>query len=274
MPIGQRKVHSWDAEVTYGEQGPDSAPAVLLLHGEEGPLASKEFAAAMALEHRVVTPFIPGFGGTERLAGADRPHQLAYVLLDLLDALHLERVAIVGTSLGAWLGLEVGVMEPRRLTSLTAVSPVGVKLNRRDERSFAEILVENPHAVRETLYADPELDPWLDDSDPDTKLAKAQTRESFMHYVWEPYLHNPLLPKLLPRLRDLPTLVVDGERDGLAPSGYYDQLAERLQAARRTISRAGHYPDIEQPGATAAAIGTFITEADSADLSARGKELV
>jgi pimeloyl-ACP methyl ester carboxylesterase len=187
--------------------------------------------------------------------------------------LDVAKVSLVGTSLGAWLGLEIAVMEPRRVTSLTAISPVGVKLNGRDQRSFAEIIVENPQTVRSLLYADAASDPWLDDSDPDVKLAKAQTREAFMHYAWEPYLHNPLLPDLLPRIQ-VPALVVDGESDGVAPAGYYDQLAARISASRHTISGAGHYPDVEQPEATSAVVAKFISEAEAADLSQQEKEVV
>ncbi len=273
MSVGQRRLHAWGAEVSVGEQGPESAPTVLLLHGEEGPLASRELAAALASDHRVITPFIPGFGGTDRLTGADRPHQLAYLMLDLLDGLDLPTVSVVGTSLGAWLGLEVAAMEPRRVTALTAISPVGVKLNGREERSFAEIIVEDPRQIRTLLYAHADRDPWLDDSDPDVKLAKAQTREAFMHYAWEPYLHNPLLIHLLPRI-EAPTLIIDGESDGVAPAGYYDQLATKLSASRHTVAGAGHYPDIEQAAATAAVVAPFIAAAQGSGISLLGKEVV
>jgi pimeloyl-ACP methyl ester carboxylesterase len=46
----------------------------------------------------------------------------------------------------------------------------------------------------------------------------------------------------------VPTLVVEGERDKLLPTGWSARIAEQIPAARSAvIPDAGHCPQIEQP---------------------------
>ena len=43
----------------------------------------------------------------------------------LLDALELERVHLVGYSLGGWIAAELAIFYPQRLQSLTLITPAG-----------------------------------------------------------------------------------------------------------------------------------------------------
>lgn len=53
---------------------------------------------------------------------------LAFHYLDLLDALALPRVHLVGASFGGWIAAEIAVMAPHRLSSLVLIDPVGIKV--------------------------------------------------------------------------------------------------------------------------------------------------
>ena len=261
MAISRRKVSAWDATLAVDEQGPadDAAPAVLVLHSEEGPLTAGALAAGLAQENRVLLPYHPGFGGQSRVTGADRPRDLAYLYLDLLDTVGMTECVAVGTSLGAWIALEMAAMEPRRFAALVTISPVGLKFGGYLDRTFREVLVDDPARITEALYHDVTSEPWHDRKELDDIVARAEHRESFMHYVWEPYLHNPGLLSLLPRVTP-PTLVLSGSHDQLVAPDYFPALAAALpNAATETVEDAGHYPDIEQPAQTLEYIRKFLS---------------
>lgn len=107
----------------HGELGPDTTP-VLLLHGGMGSV-SADFAAllpALARNHTVIGIEQQGHGHT---AGRDAPITLASMRADtlaVLDALEVEKVHVVGFSMGGMLALELGVHAPERLATLTALS--------------------------------------------------------------------------------------------------------------------------------------------------------
>jgi pimeloyl-ACP methyl ester carboxylesterase len=255
----RRVLGAWGAALRVRELGPGGQePVIVVLHGEEGPDATAGFASKFAEESRVVLPCHPGFGGEERVPGADRPGDLAYLYLELLDQLGVAECALVGCSLGAWIALEMAAMVPSRFSCLAAVSPVGVKFAGRTDRTFAEVLVADPDRVTELLYHDASRDPWHGRGDTQDRTRRAEHRETFAHYVWEPYLHNPKLRHLLGRLT-LPVLMLTGASDRLVTPGYYKSFAAALPHAElQSIQEAGHYPEIEQPGPAADCVLGFL----------------
>ena len=86
----------------------------------------------------------------------------------------------------------------------------------------------------------------LDDA---AAMAIARDREATALYGWKPYMHDPALRHWLHRITRA-SLVLWGERDGIAPPSYGEKLAAALPHARfHTIANAGHYPQVEQPEA-------------------------
>jgi pimeloyl-ACP methyl ester carboxylesterase len=160
-------------------------------------------------------------------------------------------------------------MVPGRFSCLAAVGPVGVKFGGRTERAFAEVLVADPEKISGLLYHDAGRDPWRGRTEREDLVRRAQQREAFAHFVWEPYLHNPKLRHLLGRLV-LPVLVVAGEQDGLVAGDYYPALAAALpDAGLQRIAAAGHFPQIEQPGAAAECVRQFIAKYVSSPAGSR-----
>ena len=104
--------------------GPSGAPVVLLLHGN-GP-NWRQFEpqlASLADRWRVVAPSLRGHGASTLPSEPTRTdltvERLAADVLVLLDHLHVERVHLVGNSLGGLVGLELAATHPDRLTTLT-----------------------------------------------------------------------------------------------------------------------------------------------------------
>jgi pimeloyl-ACP methyl ester carboxylesterase len=167
----------------------------------------------------------------------------------------------------------MAAMDPRRFSSLVLVSPVGVKFAGPLERTFAEVLIDAPAQIADRLYHSVEADPWADVSDQATAVEHAEQREAFLHYVWEPYLHNPDLRQLLGRIRQ-PALVIQGEEDHLVSPSYFVALTSELIGAEHHVIRdAGHYPDIEQTAETLGHIRRFLLDdLTRTDHGSRGAE--
>src|SRR5713101_2233683 len=111
-----------------------------LLHGGRGaPLLvlPPEFAAdrwfpyhdALAARFQVLAPDHLGFGQSERPDWLDGIDDLGFHYVDLLDTLKLDRVSIIGTSLGGWVAAEFAVAHPERVNRLVLVGAAGLKVD-------------------------------------------------------------------------------------------------------------------------------------------------
>src|SRR6476661_4071646 len=102
-----------------------SGPPVLLLHGLGATKASfLPTVAALAQRHRAIAVDLPGFGDSGKPLGApyDAPF-FARAVIATLDALGLERAALVGNSMGGRVALEVGLTAPERVDRLVLLAP-------------------------------------------------------------------------------------------------------------------------------------------------------
>lgn len=109
--------------------GNPAGRAVVLLHGMKFQAETwRELGTLgqlVALGWRAVAVDMPGFGqspASERLPGQ--------ILLELLDALHLDRAVFVGPSMGGRIALEFAIDHPERITALILAGPVGIAENR------------------------------------------------------------------------------------------------------------------------------------------------
>ena len=110
----------------YLRQG-EGGDAVLLLHGFGGDLNSWLFAApALAEGHTVYALELPGHGGSSKNVGPGDVDFLVEAVLQFLDGLELERVHLVGHSLGGLVAASAALRDPGRALSLTLVASAGL----------------------------------------------------------------------------------------------------------------------------------------------------
>src|SRR3979490_1377366 len=86
-----------------------SGPPLVFLHGAGGASAWLPCMGALTEKFDVIVPEHPGFGASDTPDWLDTIHDLAYFYLDVLADLDLDRVHLVGVSLGGWIAAELAV---------------------------------------------------------------------------------------------------------------------------------------------------------------------
>jgi len=123
-----KKIDAGVLSVEYAEMGPASGPAIILLHGWPYDIHSfTEVAPALAAQgRRAIVPYLRGYGGTRfREPGAIRngePAALAVDLIDLMNALKIQKAVLAGFDWGARTADIAAALWPERVSGLVSVS--------------------------------------------------------------------------------------------------------------------------------------------------------
>ena len=127
------------AEVSLDLSLAGEGPPLLFLHGGDYFAQNRGFLERLAWRWRVMIPRHPGFGGSERPDGFRSVHDLAYLYLDLLERQRLSDVAVVGSSFGGWIALEMCARSVERIGRLVLIDTLGIKFGGREHRDIADI---------------------------------------------------------------------------------------------------------------------------------------
>ncbi len=126
---GGKVIHTACGAIQYTEFG--EGPAMLIVHGAGGGYDQGEyFAKLIGGDYRWVAPSRFGFLATPVLEGADSSKQ-ADTYACLLDSLDIDRVGVVGVSMGGPSSLLFALHYPQRTKSLALVSAASHALPRR-----------------------------------------------------------------------------------------------------------------------------------------------
>jgi len=261
MPtVAIKPPHAPALEVFYEDRG-EGEPVVLI-----GGLTSTHEVYQRQVEglsphYRVLAPDNRGSGRT-RIVDDDGDRAVARMAQDVLafiDALGLDRVHLVGTSMGGMIVQQFAVAHPRRLSSLTigcshggtptAVAPsdeiVSILIaGNIDDADDADVL-----AYQEMMFAPASLTGDRSGFD-----FYNRTKDRYPHSAQEVGRRIAAIAEFdvweqLAEL-DVPTLVIAGADDELVPPENSRRLAARIANARLSIlENAGHIFWIEQSDA-------------------------
>ncbi len=255
MPYTEEMLTVNGAEIRLLRGGREGAPPLVFLHGAGGHTGWMGFLDALADEFAVFAPEHPGFGRSDDPPWLDEVSDLAYFYLDFLEQLGLDRVHLIGTSLGGWIAAELAVRNQTRLASLTLVCAVGITADGKPIDDIFRMPVEEN---LRRFYADQDraarrvgdmakLDPTL--------LVKSRTTVTRLAY--RPRFFNPGLAKWLHRIT-VPVLLVWGDKDGLVPPRFGEAYRAAIPGSRLVVlENAGHAPFDEQKEAFLAAFLDF-----------------
>jgi pimeloyl-ACP methyl ester carboxylesterase len=246
-----------DIDLELFESGKGSP--VLFLHGGEGFDERQPFVAPLTAKRRLIAPSHPGFGKSSLPEWLDNVDDIAHIYLELLDTLGLDKVDIIGCSIGGWIAAEMATKTPERVNRLVMVGPVGVKVGSQDKLDIPDIFAVPQADANKLLYHDPaKMAPDTKKMTDDELAAMFRNRETLALLVWEPWMHSTKLKHRLHRVKS-PALFIRGGSDGLVSDNYLKAYAALLPNARTlTIPAAGHAPHLEQPEAFASAVLEFL----------------
>ncbi len=256
-------------------------PPLILLHGVgDNALDWRWVIPALARDHAVYAPDLPGSGGSARPEpGGYSPASFERFVGSFLDSLGVERAAVVGNSLGGLAGLRLALSEPGRVAALGLVAAAG--MGRKVSPALRSLSVpgygrlaaawgaRRPGAAQRALgrsallFARPRRVPrgWLKEQYRLARIPgflKAQLA-TVRGQVGIKGQRGVLLDRL-PRLQT-PTLVVWGERDRVLPASQAHEAAARLpNGSLELIPDCGHLPQVEHPDRFAAVLGRFLGE--------------
>jgi pimeloyl-ACP methyl ester carboxylesterase len=220
---------------------------LLLLHGGDGPQEQLPFFQRLTEHFEVIAPTHPGFAGSPVPEHFDDLEDLVYLYLDLMDALDLRDVILMGFAMGGWAAAEIAARTTHRLSRLILVDAVGVKPGGRGTRDIADIVGLPDAEVARLLFHDPSRAPRVSELSEAQMTTLAGNRIAHALYTWDPYMHNPKLRYRLHRI-DVPTLLIWGANDGLVSVAYAEAYCQMIPGARLVvIPEAGHLPQVEQP---------------------------
>jgi pimeloyl-ACP methyl ester carboxylesterase len=211
--------------------------------------------------HRVVRCDFRGFGETP---APDRAHSDADDVLELLDGLGVGRAALVGSSYGGKVALEIAARRPDRagalvlLCSALAGHRASGELRALDEREDA-LLEAGDIAGATRLMADTWLGPDADDAARDA--VRAMQQHAYEVQLAAPEEFATIRADIDPAAVRAPCLVVSGAHD-LAD---FRQIAVRLHgllahSEHVELPWAGHLPGLERPADVAGLLIGFLRE--------------
>jgi pimeloyl-ACP methyl ester carboxylesterase len=123
-----RQIDAGPLNVGYAEAGPGNGPAVVLLHGWPYDIHSFVDVAPLLASagYRVVVPYLRGYGTTRFLSSATlrngEQSALARDIVDLLDALKIQKAILGGFDWGARTADIIAALWPDRCKALVSVS--------------------------------------------------------------------------------------------------------------------------------------------------------
>jgi pimeloyl-ACP methyl ester carboxylesterase len=251
-----------------------TGPPVLALHGLGATKGSfMTTVVALSDRFRVIAVDQPGFGDSDKPIGAAYdPRFFAGAAIDLLDALEIDRVNLVGNSLGGRVALETGLLHPDRVWRLCLLAPsLAWKRGRpllpllrltRPELGLVQIAPRRVvEAVVRGLIPDAEKG-WVAAGVDEflraylTPSGRAAFYAAARHiYIEEPHGQKGFWPRLATLEPD--ALFVWGRHDRLVPLAFAKHVTETLPKARHLQLPCGHVPQIELPEQTHAAMAAF-----------------
>lgn len=246
-------------ELFYEEVG-EGIP-IVMLHGF--PLDHsiwKPVTDLLAGQARFILPDLRGYG---RSPDGNEIHTMRLLVEDvllLLDRLNLERVILVGHSMGGYVSLTFAHAYPGRLAGLGLVATQAdpdmpekrqARLRTaRDVRSKGIDLIA--HGMPSKLTQDPELQARLEEM---FHRVNPQSAIRSLKGMAERQDANPWLDQI-----HVPTLVIAGGEDQIIPMQKSHEMVEMLNKGWLIeIPAAGHLPMLETPEQVAEGISQLIS---------------
>ncbi len=252
-----------------------SGKPVLFVHGS-GPGVSafanwRLIMPVLSKTRRLIAPDMVGFGFTDRPAGIRYTMDVwVQQALDVLDALGVDQVDVVGNSFGGALSLALAIRAPQRVRRLVLMGSVGVPFKITEGLDAVwgyEPSFENMRRIMDWFAFDRGL---VNDELAQLRyLASIRPgfQESFAAMFPAPrqrWVDAMCSPEAAIRALPHHTLVIHGREDQVIPLSTSLTLAQWIPKSQlHVFGQCGHWTQIEHAARFAQLVGNFLDEADA-----------
>ena len=261
------------------ESGPADAPTILWLHGS-GPGATgasnwEWMIGELGNEYHCLAPDIIGFGDSTH---PDPPPQgiraftelRVATIVALLDRLGIERVTLVGNSMGGIIALALVTAHPDRVQRMVLMGSGGAPVGLTDELLRLILFYEQPTAaamaeLMTCFVYDPAFFGGELDQIAAARMARASRPDVERSHRATFAPGDPLgfPPEVLATITQ-PVLVVHGADDRIVPVAAGEYFAEHLPDVRfEVFEETGHWLQLERPQRFADGLRSFLKETTS-----------
>jgi pimeloyl-ACP methyl ester carboxylesterase len=264
-------------ELSYLDSG--SGPVVLFIHGILGSHRNwAHLVDRMHDRHRVIVPDLFGHGESAKPHGDYSLGAHAATMRDLLARLEIDRVTLVGHSLGGGIAMEFYYLFPEQVDRLVLVASGG--LGREVNAVLRSATLPGASWVLPVLASGwvrgraesagraMARVGWRPGSDITaiwdgfTSLADGETRRAFLattRAVIDPGGQSVSAHDYLPEALPIPTMVVWGSGDKMIPAWHAISAQKSIPGCRLELFEgAGHFPHLDDPDRFADVLDDFI----------------
>lgn len=240
----------------YYERHGDSGPVVLFCHGAGSNAATWwQQLPVFTQAHTCITMDIRCFGRSTAPLEEFSLENFARDVIAILDREAIERVTLVGQSLGGMIGLKLALTHPDRLAAFIACD-TSLAL---DHPVLLDTIAKRQISHRAVTIEQRSLGKWFLDHHPDKALLYAQINHfnpsayALDAAQWGAALGALMQPGRLIPMGDLaavrcPTLLLVGSEDPIVPVAAMRDVAERLKDSElAVVPQAGHSAYFEKP---------------------------
>jgi len=262
----------------------DDRPPIVLLHGsgiDDAALSWKHAIEHLAEElgRRVYALDWPGYGESDAPDGEMTTEYYVGVLSAFLDALGIDRAALVGVSMGGAAALGVALDRPELVERLVLVDSYGL----RDAvpggvgsyllantpfanvfgRQFAAASTDATRMAVGEFVHDPDglSDEFV--AEVNERLREPGAGDAFFSFMRDEFRPNGVRTDYSDRLGELsmPTLLLHGSQDSLVPPEWSAVAADAIPGARlELVDDCGHWVPRERPDRFNEILGEFLEE--------------
>jgi pimeloyl-ACP methyl ester carboxylesterase len=264
-------------ELSYFDSG--SGSVVLFIHGILGSFRNwSHLIDRLDETQRVIVPDLFGHGASAKPVGDYSLGAHAGTMRDLLDRLGIERVTVVGHSLGGGIAMEFYYLFPERVERMVLVASGG--LGREVNPILRSATLPGAEYVLPVIASD-----WVRKSAESAgraasrvgwkpgkditaiwqgfaSLGDRESRRAFLattRAVIDPGGQTISAHDYLPDILPIPTLVVWGSRDRMIPAWHAITAQRSIPGCRvELFEGAGHFPHLDEPDRFADLLRDFV----------------
>ncbi len=236
-----------------------NGPPLVFFHGAGGSSGWQAYHEDLASQYTVYVPSQPGFNGTEGPAWVKTINDVALFNHMFIEALGLQDIVLMGSSMGGWVSAEMAAMDDHNLDALILVDAAGIK---PVQGEIAEIfMVSAVTRLEQRFYDSSQVENYENyarEMTPEDQLVAHSNAITASQLCWRPYLNDPSLPHTLARV-DTPTLIVWGREDAIIPVECGHLFQQAINGSQLSIiDNCGHSPAIEKRSEFVSVVNNFL----------------